>query len=119
MSGGVGNDPLDDLFNATAQIFTAGLVGYDKNGFKGGASIGAVKEVTGANAAEEANKLAREQLEQQTAAANQDRQNAIAQNEKNAITASQAAGNATRRNRNTNNRTSRTEIGDVTDFLGI
>ena len=45
MSGGVGNDPLDDLFNATAQIFTAGLVGYDKNGFKGGASVGAVKDL--------------------------------------------------------------------------
>jgi hypothetical protein len=121
MSGSVENDPIDDLINAGTQFFTGGLVGYNKGGIKAGI-IGdpimeGTKEITGAKAAEEANKMAREQFDKSVADANVDRQNAIAQKQRNQVNASINAGEA---RSSASKKTNTTKpLGDVTDFLGI
>lgn len=123
MSGGTGSGFLDDILNIKTQIGTFGLVGYGDEGFRAGVTTEGVKEVTGVNAAEEANALAREQFEQESAQLQQDRDNALEQNRRRQTQASNAAGavrNAS--NRNTSATTSRpnTNLGNAeTDFLGL
>lgn len=122
MSGSNSN-PLEDVLNVATQWSTLGLVGYDKKGFKAGVTgepiVEGTKEITGAAAAEEANAMAREQFEQQTAAANQDRENAKIANQRANLTASQTASAARNISTKNNKKSSSTPIGDVTDFLGI
>lgn len=121
MSKGTGMGVIDDVINVGTQLMTGGLVGYSKNGIGAGitgeAAIDATKEVTGANAAEEANALARQQYEDSVEAARVQRQDAITRNARNQVAASQGAGAARTFNRSGNN--SSQVIGDVSDFLGL
>ena len=79
MSQGSGTNIFEDFINFGTQIATIGTLGFDQNGFKGGVTVDATKEITGAAAAEEANKLARQQYEEQKAALEEQRQNKILQ----------------------------------------
>lgn len=84
---------LSDVVNYGLQYSTSGLVGYGDGNLKTGVTtdvvVGGTKEVTGAAAAEEANRMAREQYEQtrketaqaRTAAQNQTALNQIQQSE--------------------------------------
>lgn len=123
MSSGTGSGFIDDVLNVGLQIGTAGFVGYGEEGFQGGYSAEAIKEVTGANAAEEANKLAREQFEEETAQALEDRQNQITQNRQRQTQASQTAGAVRNRSTTSNSSSSSTtntsNLGGETDFLGL
>jgi len=115
------NNPIDGTINLVANASTGGLLGYEKGGFKAGVTgqpiMEGTKEITGAKAAEEANKMAREQFDKSVVDANTDRQNAIKQKQNNQINASLNAGQA----RSTANKKTNTTkpLGDVTDFLGI
>lgn len=121
MSSGTGG-PLDDLLNVATQISSFGLVGFGDKGVKKGVvsdvGIKGVKDITGATAAEEANQMARDQFEQQTAATKQDRLNAQTANKNANIAASNGVG-AMRSTGTKNNKSSSANIGDVKDFLGI
>ena len=120
MSQGSGTNIFEDALNVVTQVATVGLVGYDQKGFKGGVTVDATKEVTGATAAEEANKLARQQYEEQKAALEEQRQNKILQDKNNQI----AASNASTSNKGSSS-TSATGVVNTynnpgqTDFLGL
>lgn len=126
MSGGTGVGFVDDGLNLLTNLSTGGLAGYGENGFstdKGySQKFGALKvykDISGATAAEEANNLARQQYEDSVTAAREQRENAITQNARNQMTASQNAGAARSfSNNNTTTNTSRV-TGDVSDFLGL
>ena len=77
-----------------------------------------LKEITGANAAEEANALAREQFEESSAKALKDREDSIAQVQRNEMAMSQSAGSRAASSTATTN-TNKRPIGDVSDFLGL
>jgi len=120
MSSGENSNPFEDILNIATQYVTVGLVGYDKKGFKAGVTTEGVKEVTGANAAEEANDMARQQAEEAKAAGLQDRANAQLQNQQNQIAASNAATAARKTTGAPRSSTkTSTPIGDTTDFLGL
>lgn len=80
---------LTDVINYGLQSSTAGLVGYKNGGLQEGVGTDALKEVTGAAAAEEANRQSRAQYEQtrretaeaRTAAQNQTALNQVQQSE--------------------------------------
>lgn len=115
-------NPLVGVGNLLLQAGTGGTIGLGKDGIKAGitgqAAIDGVKEVTGAAAAEEANALARDQFEQNQQAALDDRQNAITQNNRRQVAASNAAGSA-RSNSNQGGTSGSQKIGNVSDFLGL
>lgn len=122
MSGGTGIGFIDEGINVATNVVSGGTVGFGEDGFGQGVvtkeAIKGVKEITGANAAEEANKLARTQYEDQVQAARADRANAIATDQRNQLNLSNSAtGARTGANNKSNNKTSVT--GDVTDFLGL
>lgn len=123
MSSGTGVGILDHIGNIGAQLVTGGLVGFGKDGVKAGvtgqAAIDGTKEITGAKAAEDANAMAREQFDQSTKAALQDRTNAQEANKRNQIAASEGATKA--RGVGTPKSTNATTpvTGDVSDFLGL
>jgi len=124
MSSGTGIDALDDALNVVTQVSTLGLVGY--NGEKGlsqgkvtSTTLEGAKELTGANAAEEANRLARQQYEDQVLAARTDRENMLLQNKQRQITASNAATASRNSANNTSNINSQRFTGDVSDYLGL
>lgn len=120
MSQGSGTNIFEDFINMGTQIATLGTLGFDQNGFKGGVTVDATKEITGAAAAEEANKLARQQYEEQKAALEEQRQNKINQDKNNQI----AASNASTSNKSSSS-TSATGVVNTynnpgqTDFLGL
>lgn len=124
-----------DGLNAAVQMATLGYAGYEDGKISNGINtniakkvgrevVSGVKEVTGAKAAEEANRLAREQFEEQKAAALLEREQAKQRNANEQIAASRAAGaarNAGRSNRTGNNQTTGSfSLGqDERDFLGL
>lgn len=92
------SDPIGTIINVGTQTMTGGLVGYDKDsgfsvgkGLTGNVAIDGLKEVTGAKAAEEANKMAREQFDQQKVDAEKARLEAQAQSSREQIAASRMA----------------------------
>lgn len=123
MSGGTGSGFLDETIGVLTNISTGGLVGFGEEGFKGGVTgkpiIEGTKEVTGANAAEEANEVAREQFEASKVAAEQDRLKSQKQSEVTQIAASRGAGRA--RSNVSGNASTGSTIGggNQTDFLGL
>ena len=122
-----GNSVFEDIINVFTQASTFGAVGFeaDNGGITSGVTtdfIGeGVKEVTGVNAAEDANKLAREQFEQNKAdilAAKEDerRQNAADQLKSSNL----AAGVRRRSSKSTVGAGSSSTVGTgEKDFLGL
>lgn len=123
-SGGGGGDFFENIFNeglnTFTNVFSAGTLGFKNGGFQQGVATKAVykglKDVTGATAAEEANMLARQQFEKTAAQAEQDRLNAIQQNQNDQIRQSQLAG-AARTSSRTTGRSSL--LGGERDYLGL
>ena len=124
-----GGSLIEDALNIFANVSTGGLVGFDgaNNGFTPGivgrAGVQGLKEVTGAQAAEDANKLAREQFEQQKADALQDRENALALDAATQLQVSRSAGGLRRSTNRSGGdprpSTSNSLGGDERDFLGL
>ena len=100
MSSGGGNSLFESLVDVGLQVGTAGLVGVKSE--EGGLSAGVtgkpvvkgVKDVTGATAAEEANKLARDRFEQERADIVTARGEAKSQTAADQLAASRQAGGA-------------------------
>ena len=121
---------LEDIVNVVTQVSTAGLVGYEGGKIGAGVttkeSFNVVKELTGASAAEDANKAAEKNLREQKALAEQDRKEQTAQHAKEQLIASKQAGGA---RRSTSKKASakgsiapkaQTNLGsDEQDFLGL
>lgn len=116
---------LTDTINYTSQYFSAGLVGYGQDGVKTGvtgtAGVNGLKEITGAKAAEDANKMAREQFEQARDDAQAERAEAIRQTGREELQKSRIAGAA----RNARTSSGKGSYGsfslgeDERDFLGL
>jgi hypothetical protein len=106
-----------DLANITTQYITLGTVGVGKEGVKEGVAVSGVKEITGANAAEEANRMAREQYEEAKAAALKQRQDQMFESGMDQINKSKLAGAA--RNAAKTNKNFGSSLGDEQDFLGL
>ena len=118
-----------DILNYGTQTATGGLVGFDTEGnFKAGQTtelaknigretVSGLKEITGAKAAEEANKMAQQQFDQEKA--NMDKQRVEAQNNvaRDQVTQSRMAGAA--RRSTVGSMSSFSLGGDEKDFLGI
>jgi len=116
-------DPIGSTVNVVTNVATAGLVGYENGGLKAGVTgqvaLDTTKDLTGATAAEEANDMARQQFEQQTADALKVRQDNILANQRNQTALSNAAGSSRNSNIGTPQKTTKTITGDVSDFLGV
>lgn len=124
MCGGGNSNILTGLADAAVQLSSGGLVGYDADngvvaGEIGGRLLQGTKELTGAQAAEDANTLAREQIEEQKATALQLREEAKAQTAAEQLaTSRQAAGAARGTASSTGSRAGSTQL-EERDFLGI
>ena len=135
-STGGGNSLLESMADVALQTATAGFAGYKgdegvglgvkgKLAKKGVGAIGeGLKEVTGAAAAEEANKLARQQMEENKAQMLQERENLKAQNAARQIAASRQAASVRSTSTGPRGATTRTSLksnlgGDERDFLGL
>jgi len=129
-SGDSGNSFFQDIVNVTTQVATGGLVGYGDN--QGGFSVGegvtgrvvksALKDITGATAAEEANADARSRFEEQKAQALKAQQDAKRQNARDALVAARSA-QAARGNTKGQTSTTGSQVSNLgseeRDFLGL
>lgn len=123
MCGGE-NSFFEDVINVVTQGSTAGIFSYesDKGGFTGGGvTMKGAKELTGAKAAEDANTMAREQMEQQKAQMLQERENAKAMNAADQIAKSRQASAVRSRSGGISTGKSSVNVlgGDERDFLGV
>lgn len=114
----------NDVLNYAVQYGTYGTVGFQDGKLGEGAAIKGVKVLTGAKAAEDANKIATQQFEEQKTAAETDRQNSYRQAGLQQIQQSQmaqAARNTGTANNSTNNSANNGSKlgGDEKDFLGV
>ena len=125
MSSGTGVGVLDEVINLGTNYLTLGTTGYGKQGFGIGnedsllgRGIDGLKEVTGANAAEDANELAREQAEidrnQKLAA----REQAISEQERTQVARSRKSGQSNV-STSTTSASGATTFANNTDFLGL
>lgn len=120
MSGDSTRDVLNTGLNIVTNVGTGGLVGYDENGFSMSSGVlGApvekgLKDVTGATAAEEANKIAREQVEAEREQVMNDRKMQQQTNYRNQLAASRSASAARRRQAQASG-----GLGNEVDFLGL
>lgn len=122
------NSVFENFLSVAANVSTGGLVGFDgdTNGLsmKKGAITETAKEITGANAAEEANQIAREQIEIEEQRREQQRTESIASNaiEQTALSrkagVARSAGQTTTGNSRSVSRFSNLG-GDERDFLGL
>ncbi|MCK4518202.1 hypothetical protein KAT92_05460 [Candidatus Babeliales bacterium] len=121
-----GNSVFEDILNVALQGATFGTLGVSEEGVGlgvvGEAGASALKDITGVTAAEDANKIAREQFETEQAAIETERETAQADSAQAQLKASRLAGTA----RKTSTRTSTGRsaqgsqlIGDERDFLGL
>ncbi len=136
---GKDNSLLESILDITTQAVTGGSVGFQKGGFgtgtlqklegvEEGSELGfetlpltpTLKKVTGAEAAEEANRFAREQLEKEKAEALAARESAKAQSAAEQLSISRQASPIRGRgiSRTTGSRFSDLS-GDERDFLGL
>jgi len=125
-STGGGNSFIESVVDVATQIGTGGLVGYKSDdgglgaGLFGKPLVKGAKEITGAAAAEEANELARQQLEEERATALKEREEARAQTAREQLKASRGAAASRRGGQTlTGTRTGAGTIGDEEDFLGL
>jgi uncharacterized Ntn-hydrolase superfamily protein len=123
-----GNSVLQDILNIGLNVSTGGLVGFEADnggvgaGVTGEVAIDGIKEVTGVNAAEEANKLQREQFETEQENIAKDREDALAQKAADALKSSNlAGGNRRNRGKNSSNTSANTSSTGASgkDFLGL
>lgn len=143
MGGGGGpvqkfiDDPIGGTINAVTNVATMGTVGYQDGRFAtsegivtktGVEGLRGVKQITGAQAAEDANNLARQQFDQQKIDAERARLEAQDQDMKNQIQQSRSAagrgGGASGAGRSSASRAStaisNSKLGqDERDFLGL
>lgn len=132
MCGGGNSNILTGLGNAAVNLATLGIVGFDDGELTKGLTTSAVedvggavgqgiKEVTGAQAAEDANTLAREQLEEEKATALQLREEAKAQTAADQLAKSRQASGArgTATSRTTGSRAATNIAAEERDFLGL
>lgn len=124
-SSGGGNSFIESLVDIGSQYFTYGTVGYKSDeggispGIVGQAAIDITKDLTGASAAEEANKLATEQFQEEKTAALQQREDAKAQTAAEQLSISrQASASRAGGIRPTGSRSSGLG-GEERDFLGL
>jgi hypothetical protein len=125
---------MTDVTNYGLQALTVGTVGYNGKTLDNGvatnahregrrAAMNGLKEVTGANAAEEANRQARAQFEQSKIDAEAARAESIAQVGRDQVQQSRTAGaarNATRSSANKGTAVSSYSLGaDEKDYLGL
>jgi outer membrane protein TolC len=116
-------DALDVVTNTLSGNY--GLLGYDtktgkmKAGALGKVLMDGTKEITGANAAEEANDMARKQYEDSVVKARQDRENMVAQNERKQIQLSNNAPSVSNKGSKINQSKGAPLVGDTSDFLGL
>lgn len=129
------NNLGDDLLNGTVQAMTGGFVGVEdgkvSNGVMsnvaksaGKSVLSGVKTITGAKAAEDANKIATQQFEEQKASAIADRQESYRQAGLQQVQASQqaSAARSTSRSAAATSNTNKGAFnlgGDEKDFLGV
>lgn len=112
----------NDILNVVVQGSTAGVVGFEDGklgtGVTSDLAIDATKEITGANAAEEANEIARQQFEEDRARLSQQRADAITANQQEQVRRSRGAGRA-RGNVNAGSSAASSNVAQDTDFLGL
>ncbi|MCK5139784.1 MAG: hypothetical protein KAQ85_08085 [Thermodesulfovibrionia bacterium] len=95
-----GNSVFQDIINAVTNVATGGLVGFKADdgglgaGVVGKVGVGAIKDVTGATAAEDANADARARFEQEKASAEADRAAGQKKNAQEQLQASRSAEGA-------------------------
>jgi hypothetical protein len=118
----VKENPLEAALNIATNIGTAGTVGYGedgfgvKSGFATGSALDITKEITGANALEEANRLAREQVTEEKARETQRREDVRSQTARDQLQASRSAASV--RGRLPGSRTN-TQSGKATASFSI
>jgi hypothetical protein len=118
---------LNDVINLGVQYSTYGLVGVKDGkvttGVTSGTALRGMKEITGAKAAEDANKLARDQFENSKAEALAQREESVRQTGREQLQQSRTAGAARATAQSTTNRGqafgSFSLGGDEKDFLGL
>lgn len=117
---GTGIGIFDEAINLATNVSTFGTVGFGKDGFKAGVVgkpvLGLTKELTGAKAAEEANEITRQQIDQARQQATAERSRAIEQNKQRQIQLSKSAGRARKA---TQDRGSSTLGNSGSDLLGL
>jgi len=124
-STGGGNSAFESFIDVALQTGTGGLLGFkDEKGGIGTGVIGdplkkGLKDITGATAAEEANDAAREQLNEERAAALQEREDAKAQTAAEQLAASRRASSVRGGTAATTGSRFSDLGGDERDFLGL
>jgi hypothetical protein len=129
------NNLGNDILNVGVQSMSGGFVGFENGKISNGVStniakstgqavVSGLKTVTGAKAAEEANKIATQQFEEQKASAIADRQESYRQAGLQQVQTSQQAGAArsTSRSAAATSNTNKGAFnlgGDEKDFLGV
>lgn len=124
MCGGTGNSFLETLTNVVLQTGTLGALGFESDkgltpGITGEVVVDVTKELTGASAAEEANKLAREQFEEERATALAERETAKAQTAAEQLAISRQAGSVRAGGARATGTRFSTLGGQEGDFLGL
>ena len=127
-----GNSLGEDLLNVVTQVGTGGLVGYEDGKLTSGVTTNVVtdglKEITGAKAAEEANQIARQQIDDAKAARQKEIDEAKARTAREQMQASRSAasnrkaggGRSTGERGNGASSQALSKLGsDEQDFLGL
>lgn len=122
MSQGTGIGLIDETLNVGANVISGGLIGFNKEGFKPGVTgkvvVEGTKEITGANAAEEANQIARDQYEDEVKRRDKQRADQVATDERRQISLSKSAGSA-RKTSSLTSSSNQAGTAPTTDFLGL
>lgn len=127
MSTGGGNSFFESFIDVGTNLFSLGSLGYksDEGGYGAGVygkkGIEATKEVTGANAAEEANEQARQRFEEEKTASEKQRSDNIALSAAKELQKSRSAASARGGVSGSSKGQSRfSSLGsDEADFLGL
>lgn len=93
-------NPLETFADVSTQLLSGGIVGFEDGGFTPGVvgkpALAGLKEVTGAAAAEEANALTREAIEDERERRLREREELQARNARDALTRSRTAAGVRR-----------------------
>lgn len=114
---------LDEALNVTTNLASFGLLGFGDEGVQPGVTgekvVEGTKEITGAAAAEEANEIARQEIEQAREQREKDIANQRSLQRNRQIAASRAAGAARRSTTSTSQGSDLGSGGIESDFLGL
>jgi len=129
--GSGGGDPISkavtNFIDISTQIATGGLAGFDDSNFGRGVTGDVikegVKEITGATAAEDANRQARERFDEEKARALAQRKESQAQTARQQLIASRLAAGVRRGSKEAGTGTTKSKSStlgsDESDFLGL